>query len=306
MTIVLLRPSNRVTRDELERAVPAGTVVACDFYVEGIERDGVEVPGGYQAGRVLNIDHHAPAARMARPISSAPLAIERLAAFGRPGPPSTVVLNHTDCDSVLTGGIMAGQLPPDPAFGRAAVAADHTGEPDPIADLLQALQHHRDLDLSLRNLRALLDGRPLEPIAASALADRQVSREEAAGALDRGRVRWAGPVAWVELDRDADSLSFVGLIPTAAVVLLFVPQGNDPGRRAVKYRLGTGASPGLTLHDLRLAEFDPGYGGRWNAGSNKRSRGTDLEPATYAEEVARRVLAAGQLTHPPGNPSAIT
>jgi hypothetical protein len=187
--IVLLPASNRVTRDELEAAVPVGLVIACDFYVEHIERDGVEVPGGYQAGRVLNIDHHAPTARMARPVSSAPLAIERLATVGRPAPPATVVLNHTDCDSVLTAGIMTGRLPPDPVFARAALAADHTGEPDAFADLLQGIHRSRDLELSLRNLRALLDDLPLEPAAAAALEAHRARREKAAGVLDRSQIQ---------------------------------------------------------------------------------------------------------------------
>jgi hypothetical protein len=290
--IVLLPASNRTTREELERAVPAGTIIACDFYVEGIERDGVEVPGGYQAGRALNIDHHAPAARMARPISSAPLAIERVLSLGPPTPPATVVVNHIDCDSVLSAGIMSGRLPPDPAFARAALAADHTGEANAIADLLQGLQRYRDFELSLRNLRALLAGKPLEPAAAAALAARRAIREESVTALERGRVCWAGPVAWLEVEGNADLLFLAGLIPSAAVILLFSPRPGEPGRRNVQFRLGNGAPSRFTLHDLRMVEFDPGYGGRWNAGSNKRSRGTDLEPAVYAEEIARRFRAA--------------
>jgi hypothetical protein len=111
-------------------------------------------------------------------------------------------------------------------------------------------------------------------------------------------------VAWVELDRDADLLFLAGRIPTAAVVLLFTPRGDDSVRRNVQFRLGGGALAGLTLHDLRLAEFDRGYGGRWNAGSNKRAGGTDLAPAAYAAEVARRVRAAVQRIHPPGSPLA--
>jgi hypothetical protein len=174
------------------------------------------------------------------------------------------------------------------------VAADHTGEPDPIADLLQGLQRHRDVELSLRNLLVLLDDRPLEPTAAAALATRRAQRDEAIGMLERSQVRWTDPVAWIELGRATDLLFLAGRIPTAAVVLLFTPRGDGTERRNAEFRLGGAAPLGLTLHSLRLAEFDQGYGGRWNAGSNKRAGGTDLVSAAYAEEVARRVRAAGQ------------
>jgi hypothetical protein len=46
-----------------------GDICACDFYVEGIE-SATAVVGGYQRGRILNVDHHAPTREMARRISN--------------------------------------------------------------------------------------------------------------------------------------------------------------------------------------------------------------------------------------------
>jgi hypothetical protein len=43
---------------------------------------------------------------------------------------------------------------------------------------------------------------------------------------------------------------------------------------------------------LRLREFDPVYGGRWNAASNRRGGGTTIDAGHYAAEVRRRVEAA--------------
>jgi hypothetical protein len=60
----------------------------------------------------------------------------------------------------------------------------------------------------------------------------------------------------------------------------------------MKLRLGTRAPEGFTLHDLHMTDFDPAYGGRWNAGSNARAGGTTIPPARYAEEVRQRLLAA--------------
>jgi hypothetical protein len=44
---------------------------------------------------------------------------------------------------------------------------------------------------------------------------------------------------------------------------------------------------GSSLHDLGIAEFDPSYGGRWNAGSNERRGGTTLSPDEYREDLVR-------------------
>jgi hypothetical protein len=89
-----------------------GAIVACDFYVDGSEH-GREVPGGYEIGSILNVDHHAPSERMARQISSTNLAIDHVRRFGPAKPDTLVVISHTDCDSVLSSCIMAGELEPE-------------------------------------------------------------------------------------------------------------------------------------------------------------------------------------------------
>jgi hypothetical protein len=45
------------------------------------------------------------------------------------------------------------------------------------------------------------------------------------------------------------------------------------------------------LNDLKLREWDTGYGGRWNAGSNKRGKGTNVPPDEYAKFVAEHLAA---------------
>lgn len=284
MKLVLLPESSRVFRSTVE-AIATGEVVACDFHVDAIEVDGSEVPGGYRVGRVLNIDHHAPTRRMARIVSSANLALEHVRVAGPTK--GTVVINHTDCDSILSSGIVGGDLPADPRFGAAAIAADHTGTADPIADLLSGLWNRRDVDLSRRNLRLLLDGRPLEADAQAASDNRRRQREEAARLVAIGRFVSLGPVAFADLTEDIDGVFFPALLPDAVVVATGLP--GEPGRRVVKLRLGGAAPAGFSLHSLRLTEFDPVYGGRWNAGSNRRGGGTTLSLADYAGEVARRV-----------------
>jgi hypothetical protein len=109
---IVLLPSAAEYSPEQLRARVVGDICACDFYVSGAEH-GQEVAGGFLLGDVLNIDHHAPSPRMDRAVSSATLAIAHLRAAGRPH--GTIVLNHTDCDSILSAGIASGRLAPNAA-----------------------------------------------------------------------------------------------------------------------------------------------------------------------------------------------
>jgi len=285
---IILLPATSTVVMPVVLAVSDGPLVACDFYIDDIER-GEEVPGGYQLGRVLNVDHHAPTPRMTRQISSANLALERLAAVGAPPADARVVVNHTDCDSVLSAGLMAGRLEPAPELGAAAIAADHTGAEHPLADLLQALDPRRDVELSLRNAALLLAGRPVEREAAEALAERARRRERARQSVTRGEIARVGPVAFGSFDGEVDGEFFPALLPDAVVILLAYPRPDAPGRWIMKIRLGAAAPPGLTLHALGVARLDPIFGGRWNAGSNRRSGGTHLSPAWYVRQLKLRM-----------------
>jgi hypothetical protein len=273
----------------LERDYPDQEIFACDFYVPEIERKGREVIGGYQWGRVVNVDHHAPTRAMERCVSSANLAIERIQALGFPSHPYSVVINHTDCDSVLSAGIMAGHLKPEARFGEAAVAADHTGEENAISDLLQALRQHRDYALSLRNLRLLLAGEPLEKPGMEALSERLRKRELARRRL--GKFIMQGQMAYAEFEEEMDADFFLSLLPDAVAILISVPSIKAAHRHDIKLRLGHAAPEGFSLHALQITQYDDGYGGRWNAGSNRRNGGTGKSVDDYAKEAARRVDA---------------
>ncbi|HEU0080383.1 MAG TPA: hypothetical protein VFQ76_22230, partial [Longimicrobiaceae bacterium] len=283
----LLPAANPMLPETVLGVVPAGEVVACDFHVAGAE-GGEEVPGGYRLGRLLNIDHHAPTPRMARMISSTNLAIAQVNA-APVDPSAAIVLNHTDCDSVLSGGIAAGLLAPGRRYGDAAIAADHTGEPDTLADLLQGLQPLRDLHLSFSSLAALEEGRALSPVAAERLLRRQADRAQAAQYVRQGRFRTNGCVAWAVLDERLDAAFLPALLPDACLILLAVPMRGDGDRWEAKVRLGLSAPPGMSLHALELGGFDPAWGGRWNAGSNRRAGGTLLPVESYAAALGERV-----------------
>lgn len=300
--IELLPLTNRMAPEDVLALRSEGDLVVCDFYVEGIE-NGEEVAGGYRRGRILNIDHHAPAPRMWRRVSSTNLALERLEADGPLADDAIVFINHLDCDSVLSSGILSGRLPPDPRFGAAAIAADHTGEEDDIADLLQGLDGAlsrrgiRDYGIPLENLTRLLEGRPLEPLAAEALATRRRKREAAAEPVGRGEFQRVGPLHFATADEPIEGELFPALLPDAVAILVMNPLPEDRSRWQIKLRLGLAAPPGLALSELGIRDFDPNYGGRWNAGSNTRvdgsrgPRGTSMSPDEYARLLAERLEA---------------
>lgn len=294
--IDLLPVSRAGNLDELLARYPTGEILACDFYIAGAEL-GVDVSGGYRLHeRVLNIDHHAPTERMARAVSSTNLALDwRASASADPreaAGQAVVVINHTDCDSILSAGIASGRLDPLPEYGKAALAADHTGEEDAIADTLQALEPWRDVELSFSSLRAIEMGAPLPDQARKALERWHYKRDCAAHYVAEGTVASDGLLAFGILDREIDGIFFPPLLPTAALVLLVSPRPNASDRWIMKLRLGRNAPEGFTIHDLHMTEFDTAYGGRWNAGSNARAGGTTIPPARYADEVRRRLLAA--------------
>lgn len=288
MTPIVLLPSASEYSPEQLRARVTGDICACDFYVTGAEQ-GDERPGGYLVGGVLNIDHHAPGARMARHVSSATLAIAHVRAEGPP--PGTIVINHTDCDSILSAGIASGHLPPEDRFSDAAIAADHTCADNEVADLLQSLDSRRDIRLSLRNLQLLLRDEALDDVAKGALRERRRKRDAARDLVRRGRVVVEDGIAIGLFDEPLDAEFFPSLLPEARLVMLVSPIRGST-KREVKLRLGNRAPQGLTLHALDVRGFDPAWGGRWNAGSNKRAGGTDIPPDKYAAEVRRRLARA--------------
>ena len=282
-----------------------GTVFATDFYVDGAETwtrvaGGLREPGGV----VVNVDHHAPLHSMQRRITSTMLAIERMKAGLAPDPAQdVVVVNHMDCDSVLASGILSRRLDPHPDLVEASLAADHTGEAHPVADLLQGLDAHwsrsglptpsiEGLDRFSALLRELRGSGTIDdPFAREALARRRQNREAAERMVAEGRFDGSDGVSMAVLDEPVEGELFLPHLPRATLVVTMTPLVAHPGRWQAKIRLGHGASEGLSLHDLRIAEFDDAYGGRWNAGSNNRGDGTDLTPDAYRRKLIEALAA---------------
>lgn len=278
-------------RGVMEQHAVEGTAFATDFYVDGAEA-WHPITGGWRhpVAPIVNVDHHAPHRSMQRLVSSANLALDLIGSGDRPRPLDAVLVSHMDCDSVLAAGILSGRLAPDPGYGTAALAADHTGEENPVADLLQALDAHWSrkgrpmpdpdgLEYFFDCLDRLERGRTLDTFAAEALEARTRGREMATAiAAEASSERG---VHFARLDTPMEGELLLPLMPNAWVVATANVHRDDARRWHMKLRLGRAAPPWLSLHDLGLNHFDPAYGGRWNAGSNNRSGGTELEPEAY-------------------------
>lgn len=189
-----------------------------------------------------------------------------------------------------------GYVKPEFHLVHSSLCADHTGEADPVAHLLQSLDEGRRGDRteeqyleSLRNLHLLLAGKALEPVAIVALRRHQGRRSAAARLVENEVVRSSGGLASGQLEEEMDGAFFPALIPNAVVIMLASPHREHPERWTMKVRLGKAAPPGLSLHSLRLHDWDPAFGGRWNAGSNKRGGGSAMGPAEYADRLRQRL-----------------
>jgi hypothetical protein len=269
--------------------------VLCDAYVDGIESFATLEPWGWVHGASENIDHHAPGSAFERQVSSANLALIRVRERGIVPPEVPVRITHTDCDSILSAGIVSGVLPADDAFGEAAIAADHTGAANPIADLLQAIENTRSLSISFEALEAVLAGRTLPSDADRALQARLARREEAAAAVRDGCFSMDDGIAWAEFDTAMEGEFFPALLPEARMIVTSSPHPDRPDRRQVRVRLGQAARSGETLHTLGIASFDRAYGGRWNAGSNRRGGGTTLSAVDWVMGYRRDFASRGRL-----------
>lgn len=285
-TITLIQERQFYTVEELAGMFPliprTSCVIACDFTIEGIEQAS-EIPGGYRKGQVINIDHHAPSRRMQQPITSTALACEYVRALGVVPDYWPIVLNHTDADSVLATLILTGMIKADGCYCDAALAADHTGEPSPIADLLNSMARHRDFGLSERNFFALTTGRALDQLAESELRHRHGERQRVQELVEEGIFQTQDGLAYTLKEEVIDTALLLPVLPEAKLIVTFNHLHHDS--HEVKIRLGLAAPKGMTLFNLGISTIDPNFGGRWNAGGNRRGGGTRLQPQDYLNRL---------------------
>lgn len=274
--IQLFRESNSPTIEEIEREFPrAERIFVVDFYLRGIEKAGALLPcgAGYgHGGKVINIDHHAPGELWERHVSSGVLACQWVREEGVVAAKNgdIVVINHTDCDSVLSALILTGVIPVHQRFEQAVLDADHRGTPNEIADILQACKSLRNLPLMVGALSCYFQSDALPEMVKKQLEELHKSRLAVKLLVDSGAFQEQHGVVLINCNRYFESDLFLTHFPNARVLVVGCPSGKNPALTFTRLRLGAGVEKGLSLHKLGVKELDPYFGGRFNAGSNKR------------------------------------
>lgn len=275
-------------------------LIILDQKVAGIEERGDLRPYGYEFylpnATITVIDHHVRESSLSE-VSTGNLVLEYLRQHpSGPPPGSTIAITHGDCDSVVSAGLMLGALPPLEAFGDAVLSADHTFEANHIGDMLQAIELipppgelvrltggscdgslSRSIELSFRNLGLLLQGKDLEAPVAEALQGRLAARAGWRERIERGEVQTLGGgtcicVLHEKPKQDPYPEFLKGLLPHASLVLVFhqVPEADD--FMQVRAIGGCSFPEMASLGDGTIISGDlvPGFGGRRDAGSNRR------------------------------------
>ena len=284
----LIDLKSKNTAQELKDLFPDNNIIACDFYIENAEsEDDGEITGGYTYEGITNIDHHAPTERMMKKKSSTNLAIDYVKEHGPiKDSNAKVVINHSDCDSILSSLIMSGVLKPEDRFGEAAIAADHTGAENKIGDLLQAMDEKRDIEFSVRNLQKYLNNEEIEPEAKKMLEKRISERKQIIELIKDDKFIIKDRVAYIELEEIIDGGLIPSLLLDADIIILASKMPEDSKRPwLIKARIGANSPEGLALNKLNL----PNFGGRWNAGATKRKGGTEHNAEEYADIVGKKL-----------------
>lgn len=289
--------------EELRQRAGNQILYACDFYINGIEP--YEQQGFFQQGRIINLDHHSEAKSVSRVISSTNMVLE----YKKKHPDYAkqnfgVVTHHVDCDSVLSTLILRGVLAPEERFGIAAIAADHTGEANDIADLLQAIKRGPEgnenmatveenkarFEYVVKNLHAFLNNQPIDESARIMLNHRLEQRAGLEDLKNKGEFGSAGKNQEViflptEASGRLDPTLLIGVFPNAKVIFTYYQLPN--GNYIYNCRLGKDAEIGTDLRQV-MAKSGLQFGGRWSAGANKRQTsgaGTPIKPKDYADKI---------------------
>lgn len=151
----------------------------------------------------------------------------------------------------------------------------------------------RSVEASLRNLRFLLQGNGLEENALLLLRKRQEERTDVRQYIAQGHAEKIGQVYLLITKTKIDAGLVPAFLPDARIIVVATPC-VDQSKWEIAVRVGLARSEELSLDTLDINSFDPAYGGRWNAGSNRRGGGTIIEPWDYALALDQMLLKGSE------------
>jgi hypothetical protein len=195
-----------------------------------------------------------------------------------------VFITHKDCDSVLSVLMLVGALPPDDMYGEAVLSADHTACENDIADLLQAIEDtprsgervsDDSLAHSISSLGQLLAGEPLDGEAQELWNSRKEARNSWENRAEDFVIFENGTHLYVfdgTVTADPCPEFIVANRPDAKLILVFHNDPGDPYFFQVRAVRGLAANDLVRVDDKTLIPPQiEGFGGRKQAGSNRRS-----------------------------------
>lgn len=274
--IILISQKPHNTKEELEKIAGTDKICICDFYVEGAENWNYQ-NNILKEGNFINIDHHSPITQLRKHISSGNIAKKYVQKYNILDDDYFVIVNHLDCDSIISSFIMLGILEPTQELMRSVIAADHTGEENQISDLLQSVEHTRNIDFIANNLFKLMKGQKLENEAIQMMAIRRKNRERIDSMIKSNKYQKEGKISYFITDSNLDPTLLVSLLPQSKAIMVSSKSKKDVNKWIHRIRLG------MNEENKSLKEIDlPDFGGRWNAGSTRRHGGTLIEPKEYA------------------------
>ena len=282
--IKLIPINSKITKEFIYNSFPNKKIFVCDFYIQDSEFWD-EIEGGYCTNNIVNIDHHAPTDRMAQYITSTVLSIQYVNKYGPVSDDSIIVINHVDCDSLLSSHIMAGILPPLELFAEASIDADHTGKLNPISDLLQSIASKRDILYSINNLIKFLKNEKIDN-EAEILKNQEIeSRNIIKNYIEKGYFKINKYVTYATLPEKENTAYYPSFFPNTWVICTGSPYKNT-NKTEFACRLGLSAPKWLKLNRLDLPE---GYNGRWNAGANGRSGGSNMDIEDFVKIINEKI-----------------
>lgn len=295
---------SKLTIDQLRRFAPdAEEIIIADCEVDPkgsldtqflVSESGMLMGMTYQdeKGRFVRIDHHIENEGTYRHISATNQAIERVKEIEKKTGKrykdvigdTPVFLTHTDADSILAALISRGIIPPKLRYGMAAIAADHTGEANRIADALMGIHRGRDIAFSHKILRKVEKRKPLGEKAQQLLSKRLEARENAKNLIPQFQ-NLGDNVYYGKFPEEVDGELLPGLIDDAAVIAVAFPMESPDEfpRYVVKLRAGKKFQEGYSLMQAGMETT----GGRYDATSTKRKGGV-IDPDAYLQTFIER------------------
>jgi hypothetical protein len=281
----VIRQKSSYTIAEIKKRFPGEKLCLCDFALLGAENKKVSEDLSITIDEdLLLVDHHVPLETFTAHISSTTIACNYARAHGPLPNAYKVVINHTDTDSLLSMLVMLGLLKPEEKYNQAALAADHTGENNEIADLLQVFSTHKDFHISIQNLLTYLKTGTYSEKQLALVNKRNERYELAADYVNNGKVKMYRPgLAYVVIkERLLKPIFFKRYLPEVKV--LMVCRKLQSKNWEIRIRLFDEGSK-VRLNKVHLKNF----GGRWNAGANRRSGGSNITPYRYVKSLWRQI-----------------